>query len=85
MSKCTNESYQLPIGTKVVLVDPAYFRPTEVELLIGDAQKAYTKLNWKPKYNLESLVTEMVKSDLDLFAKDKLLSDHGFEIASSNE
>ncbi len=62
---CTNPAYQLPAGKEVVAVDPEYFRPTEVELLIGDASKAKTKLGWVPKYNLAALVKEMVASDLE--------------------
>jgi GDPmannose 4,6-dehydratase len=61
---CTNPDYQLPVGKVVVAVDPAYFRPTEVELLIGDATKAKQKLGWTPKYDLAGLVKEMVISDL---------------------
>ncbi len=64
---CNNPAYQLPIGKVIVAVDPAYFRPTEVELLIGDATKAKTKLGWRPKYDLASLVKEMVISDLKNF------------------
>jgi GDPmannose 4,6-dehydratase len=71
---CDNEQYQVAIGKQVVAVDPTYFRPTEVELLIGDATKANTKLGWKPKYDLEMLVKEMVEGDINetLFAKVKL-------------
>jgi GDPmannose 4,6-dehydratase len=61
---CYNPAYQLPIGKKVVAVDPGYFRPAEVDLLIGDSTKARTKLGWKPKYILAELITEMVASDL---------------------
>jgi GDPmannose 4,6-dehydratase len=61
---CTNENYQLEPGKQVVAVDPNYFRPTEVELLIGDATKAKTKLGWEPKYDLSMLVKEMVESDV---------------------
>lgn len=61
---CNNPAYQLPVGKLVVAVDPEYFRPTEVELLIGDATKAKQKLGWQPKYNLASLVKEMVEADL---------------------
>jgi GDPmannose 4,6-dehydratase len=64
---CNNPDYQLEIGTIVVRVDPRYFRPTEVDLLIGDASKAQQKLGWKPKYDLDALVEEMVKSDVELF------------------
>ena len=64
---CSNPEYQLPVGKEIVAVDPAYFRPTEVELLIGDATKAKQKLGWEPKYNLESLVKEMVAKDVETF------------------
>jgi GDPmannose 4,6-dehydratase len=53
----------------LVKVDPKYYRPTEVDLLIGDPTKAMTKLGWKPKYNLSALITEMVSSDINLFKK----------------
>ena len=69
VKSCSNPSYQLEIGKVVVRVDPRYFRPTEVDLLIGDATKANEKLNWKPKYDLDSLVEEMVLSDVELFQK----------------
>ncbi|MBS1620180.1 MAG: GDP-mannose 4,6-dehydratase [Bacteroidetes bacterium] len=61
---CNNPQYQLPLGKVIVAVDPDYFRPTEVDLLIGDASKAKAKLGWQPKYDLASLVKEMVASDL---------------------
>ena len=64
VAACTNPAYQLPVGKQVVAVDPAYFRPTEVELLIGDATKAKEKLGWEPKYSLAELVKEMVAGDL---------------------
>jgi GDPmannose 4,6-dehydratase len=66
---CSNSNYQLEIGKAVVRVDPKYYRPTEVDLLIGNAQKANQKLNWMPKYNLTLLVKEMVASDLALHGK----------------
>lgn len=66
-------NFDLKEGTVVVKVDPKYFRPTEVELLIGDPTKALTKLGWKPKYNLESLVEEMITHDLALFSKEQFL------------
>jgi GDPmannose 4,6-dehydratase len=61
--------YNMEIGQVVVKVDPKYYRPTEVDLLIGDPSKAMNKLGWKPKYNLSSLIKEMVESDLKLFKK----------------
>ncbi|WPU99729.1 GDP-mannose 4,6-dehydratase [Mucilaginibacter sp. cycad4] len=68
----------LRFGQTVVKVDPRYFRPTEVDLLIGDATKAYTKLGWKPKYDLQALVTDMVLADLHLVKKDEYLKKGGF-------
>jgi GDPmannose 4,6-dehydratase len=64
VADCANEQYQVPIGKQVVSVDPNYFRPTEVELLIGDATKARTKLGWEPQYDLNMLVKEMMESDV---------------------
>lgn len=66
VAKCTNPAYQLEIGKTVVKVDPGYYRPTEVDLLIGDPTKSKTKLGWQPKYDLQALVKEMVNSDLQL-------------------
>lgn len=68
----------LRFGQTVVKVDSRYFRPTEVDLLIGDATKANTKLGWKPKYDLQALVTDMVLSDLHLVKKDEYLKKGGF-------
>ena len=65
-----NGQYKLDQGSVVVKVDPKYFRPTEVDLLIGDPTKAMTKLGWKPKYDLAALVKEMVTSDISLFQKE---------------
>lgn len=69
IAKCTNPLYQVAIGTEVVAVDPRYFRPTEVELLIGDPTKAKEKLGWKLKYDLPALVKDMMESDVKLFTK----------------
>ncbi len=63
---CSNIAYQLIAGKIVVAVDPEYFRPTEVDLLIGDPTKAKTKLGWEPKYDLASLVKEMMANDLKI-------------------
>lgn len=82
---CTNPGYQLEAGTEVVAVDPKYFRPTEVDLLIGDPAKCNEKLNWKPKYDLKGLVSEMVAADLELFRKEKLLKDSGYSIKNQFE
>jgi GDPmannose 4,6-dehydratase len=66
---CHNPSYQVEIGKVVVSVDERYFRPTEVELLIGDPTKSMTKLGWKPKYDLKALVDDMMQGDLAIFKK----------------
>ena len=77
--RCKNPAYQIAAGTEVVAVDPAYYRPTEVELLIGDPSKANKKLGWKPKYDLPALVKEMVASDLELFKLEKHIREGGFK------
>lgn len=82
---CSHPDYQLAIGNIVVAVDPAYFRPTEVDLLIGDPTKAQTTLGWQPKYDLPMLITEMVQADLELFRKEKLLQESGFAIRNQYE
>jgi len=69
---CNNPLYQLPINKVVVRVDPQYYRPTEVDLLIGDPTKSKTKLGWEPKYDLAGLVKEMVASDLKLFQRENI-------------
>jgi GDPmannose 4,6-dehydratase len=74
---CNNPEYQLETGKEVIAIDKAYFRPTEVELLIGDSTKAHTKLGWKPKYDLNALVKEMINADLVLFKRDKYLKEGG--------
>ncbi len=75
---CDNPDIQLEIGKEVLAVDTKYFRPTEVDLLIGDATKANTKLGWTPKFSLQELVKEMVASDLELMKKDQLLQEGGY-------
>lgn len=75
---CHNADYQLEIGKEIMAIDPRYFRPTEVDLLVGDATKARTKLNWTPKYDLKMLVAEMVASDISIFLKEKYLREAGF-------
>jgi GDPmannose 4,6-dehydratase len=73
-----NESSLVSVGQKVVAIDPRYFRPTEVELLIGDPTKAKTKLGWEPEYDLEALVKDMMQSDLKLMKKELFLKESGF-------
>ncbi|WP_345952076.1 GDP-mannose 4,6-dehydratase [Mucilaginibacter sp. PAMB04274] len=82
---CSKPEFQVVAGTEVVAVDPKYFRPTEVELLIGDPTKSMTKLGWKPKYDLQGLVAEMVAMDVDLFQREKLLKDSGYQIKNQYE
>jgi len=82
---CSNPNYQLPAGKNVMSVDERYFRPTEVELLIGDATKANTKLGWKPKYNLQSLIKEMMEADIELFRRDKYLKEGGHKVFNYHE
>lgn len=67
VKSCANAEYQIPKGKAVVAIDPTYFRPTEVDLLIGDASKARQVLGWIPEYNLNSLIKEMVGSDLETY------------------
>ncbi|HLO44884.1 MAG TPA: GDP-mannose 4,6-dehydratase [Leadbetterella sp.] len=77
---CANPEFQLEIGKKVLAVDPKYYRPTEVELLIGDPTKSQTKLGWKPKYDLPALVKEMVAADLDYFQNQPIFNKAGIKI-----
>lgn len=71
--KCKNPAFQLEIGKEILSVDPSYFRPTEVDLLIGDPTKAKEKLGWVPEHDLASLVKDMVQSDLMLLQKEGLI------------
>ncbi|SDH60445.1 GDPmannose 4,6-dehydratase [Flavobacterium omnivorum] len=75
---CSNPEYQIEIGKEVLSVDPKYFRPTEVDLLIGDPNKARTKLGWECQYDLPALVKEMMQSDLKLMQKDQYLKEGGY-------
>jgi GDPmannose 4,6-dehydratase len=82
---CSNPDYQVETGKEVVAVDPKYFRPTEVDLLIGDPTKSKTVLGWTPKYDLQMLVSEMVLADVDHFRKEKLLKEYGYAIKNQFE
>jgi GDPmannose 4,6-dehydratase len=82
---CSDPEYQLEIGKNVVCVDPNYFRPTEVELLIGDATKSKTKLGWEPKYDLQALVKDMMQADLELFKRDTYLMEGGHRVLNYHE
>ena len=79
VSKCSNDSYKLKSGQTVVCVDPKYFRPTEVDILVGDPAKAKNELGWEPKIPLEVLVDDMMKSDLKLMQKDLDLLKLGYQ------
>lgn len=85
VASCSLPDYQLKPGTEVVAVDPRYFRPTEVDLLIGDPTKAMTKLGWKPRFDLPSLVQDMMNSDIELFRREKTLKDLGYTIKNQFE
>ena len=76
---CNNEEYQLEKGKEVLSIDPTYFRPTEVDLLIGDPTKAKEKLGWVPEYDLNGLVRDMMQSDIELMKKDQFLKVGGYE------
>jgi GDPmannose 4,6-dehydratase len=82
---CSNLDYQLEIGQEVLSVDPSYFRPTEVDLLIGDPSKAKDKLGWVPEYNLDGLVKDMMESDVMLMRKDLDLLKAGHKILKQEE
>lgn len=83
--KCNNPAYQVAAGKEVVAVDKNYFRPTEVELLLGDPTKAKTKLGWTLKYDLPALVNDMMTADVALFKRDQLLEQSGHRILNYYE
>jgi GDPmannose 4,6-dehydratase len=85
VESCNNSEFDLKEGQEIVKVDPRYFRPTEVELLIGDAAKARKKLGWELNYDLDKLVADMIGSDLELFRKDKYLMEGGHQIMNYHE
>lgn len=85
VTACLNSAYFVTPGQIVVAVDPQYFRPTEVELLIGDATKAKTKLGWEPKYTVQDIVIDMVESDVRLFERDKILMSNGLDVLLNDE
>lgn len=81
----SDEAIRVKPGQEIVRVDPRYFRPTEVETLLGDPSKAYNQLGWWPKTGLEELVAEMVRVDIEIAKKDFLCNQHGFQTFSYNE
>ncbi len=76
---CNNYNYQLPIGKEVLSIDPKYFRPTEVDLLIGDPSKAKNKLGWVAKHSLKDLITDMMHNDLKLMKEEQYLKEGGYK------
>lgn len=74
------ENFKKRVGEEVVGVDPQYFRPTEVELLIGDATKGRTRLGWEPEYSLAALIEDMMKNDIKLMKKESYLKEGGYKI-----
>ena len=85
VAACHNPNYQIAIGSTVVQIDERYFRPTEVELLIGDPAKAKRQLGWEPSYDLAALVREMVQADMELFRRDAYLQAGGHFITNAYE
>jgi GDPmannose 4,6-dehydratase len=85
VSDSIHSDFKIEKGRKLVAVDSSYFRPTEVDLLIGDASKARKKLGWQPRYTLAELVKEMVAADLEHFRKEKILRESGFNIKNQFE
>jgi GDPmannose 4,6-dehydratase len=85
VASCSNPEYKLAEGHVVVRIDPSYYRPTEVELLIGDPRKANEKLGWKPAYDLAKLVKDMMWADIELFKRDKFLLKGGHKIFNYHE
>jgi len=84
-SKVRWETPQVKIGDIVIRIDPRYFRPTEVETLLGDPSKAKARLGWIPEITFEEMVKEMVNHDYKLAKRDKLCNDHGFEVCNYHE
>ncbi len=80
VKSCKNQKFQLKEGKEVLGIDPKYFRPTEVDILVGDPSKAKTKLGWELEYDLSSIVDDMMKSDMNLMTKEQYLRDGGYEI-----
>ncbi len=78
VTACNNPKFQMEIGKEVLSVDPKYFRPTEVDLLIGDASKAKNKLGWVPEYGLSELIKDMMQADIKLMQQDQYLQDGGY-------
>lgn len=85
VANSNNPDYKFKPGDTIIEIDPRYFRPTEVDLLVGDSSKARTQLNWEPKYDIKALCREMVHSDLESFKRDEVLKREGFRINNEFE
>ena len=79
------KGYDSESGSLIVAVDPRYFRPTEVETLLGDPSKAKEKLDWEPKITLEEMIYEMMKNDINIAKRDFLVKEHGYKTPDYNE
>ena len=85
VAACSNPEFQVQEGSIVLKIDPDYYRPTEVDLLVGDATKCKKELHWAPKYSLQELVKEMVEADVELFKREKFLREGGHDTLDYNE
>ncbi len=85
VAACNNPEYQVEIGTTIVCVDPRYYRPTEVDLLLGNPAKAERLLGWKATHTVQTLAAEMVAADLRLFKREKYLKEGGYNIKNEFE
>ena len=85
VSRCSNDEFQLEIGKEVLSIDPNYYRPTEVDFLVGDPSKAKEKLGWVAEHDLASLVKDMMNSDINLMKKDQYLKTGGYKHSSNLE
>lgn len=79
------KAYDAKTGKVLIEIDPRYFRPTEVDLLVGDPTKAHQKLGWKHKHTLQQLVTDMVAADVELFKRDRYLMEGGHKVMNYHE
>ncbi len=85
VKSCSNKEFYLPEGKEVIAIDTRYFRPTEVQLLLGDSTKARKELGWKPQYSLDEMIAEMLDSDILQARKDQYLKDGGFTVMNYYE
>ena len=79
------KGYDSESGNLIIEVDSRYFRPTEVETLLGDPSKAKQELGWEPKITLEDMVHEMMENDINIAKRDSLIKDHGYKVSDFNE